>query len=160
MKSGIAVAPQSPSLLPVALLVETAPRSEPEGVGGAARQERADQQKEEGLGEAGPSCAPSRAPGPRGGGQASPHHPHSYSLLTPLSTPLSSRTTAPGPPPSRRWRMSPSAHQGHIWHQREGAFMGVTQRQTLGTVWLARGLRISQSHHIQSHKYPMIFDPQ
>ena len=56
--------------------------------------------------------------------------------------------------------MSPSAHQGHIWHQREGAFMGVTQRQTLGTAWLAWGLRISQSHHILSHKYPMIFDPQ
>lgn len=54
--------------------------------------------------------------------------------------------------------MSPSSCQGHIWHQREGTFMGVTQRQTLGTAWLAWGLRISQSHRIQSHKYSMIFD--
>ena len=56
--------------------------------------------------------------------------------------------------------MSPSSCQGYIWHQREGTFMGVTQRRTLGTAWLAWGLRISQSHRIQSHKYSMVFDPQ
>lgn len=37
--------------------------------------------------------------------------------------------------------------------------MGVTQRQTLGTTGLAWGLRISQSHRIQGHKYAMFFDP-
>ena len=52
MKSGIAVAPESPSLLPVDPLVETAPRPETEWgrVGGAARQERADPAERRGSG--------------------------------------------------------------------------------------------------------------
>ena len=37
--------------------------------------------------------------------------------------------------------------------------MGVTQRQTLGTTGPAWRLRISQSHHIQGHKYAMFSDP-
>lgn len=52
MKSGIAVAPESPSLLPVDPLVETAPCSETEWgrVGAAARQERADPAERRGSG--------------------------------------------------------------------------------------------------------------
>ena len=50
-------------------------------------------------------------------------------------------------------------HWGSFRHQWEGIFMGITQRKTLGTVGSGWGLRMSQSHHIQGHKYAVLFDP-
>ena len=75
MKSGIAVAPQSPSLLPVALLVETAPRSEPEGVGGLQDRRELTSRKKGVWGRQGPPVPPAGLLAPEVGDRLHPTIP-------------------------------------------------------------------------------------
>lgn len=87
------------------------------------------------------------------------HHSHSSLLLTP-----------PHPPPPHQlpchwawlhWPQDPEHTQGgrdDLGNHREGV-CGYHSETILGDNRAPRGLRSSQSHHIQGHKYAILFDP-
>lgn len=74
--------------------------------------------------------------------------------------PLSDPSTNPAQLPCHcTWPRSPSGARESTssgTKGKEGALAASTLRQTLGPAW---GLRISQSHHNQGHKYAMLLDP-
>lgn len=105
-----------------------------------------------------PPSLPEQGPGPQElKDMPCGHHSHSSLLLTPPHTPHQ----LPCPGPDSTVHQEPERAQGgrdDFGNHREGV-CGHHSETILGDSRAPRGLRISQSHHIQGHKYAMLFDP-